>query len=140
MIVHVTEGIELRHLNSPPLLMARTTWTHICRGSRDLQRQLSGKKDGWASQLSALLSGRPLEVYLRLSEEAAKDYDKVKIALMRRYDLTENGYRRKVRASKPEQFIVRLDRYLLRRLEFSLLVYYFFALFTNNFSTSKYIQ
>ena len=38
---------------------------------------------------------------------------------MKRYDLTEDGYRRKFRASKPKvdespkQFIVRLDRYLL---------------------------
>ena len=83
------------------------------------------KKDGWASKLSALLSGRALEVYSRLSEEAAKDYDKVKIALMKRYDLTEDGYRRKFRASKPEvdespeQFIVRLERYLLRWLKLS---------------------
>ena len=83
------------------------------------------KKDGWASKLSALLSGRALEVYSRLSEDSAKDYDKVKIALMKRYDLTEDGYRRKFRASKPEvdespeQFIVRLDRYLLRWLELS---------------------
>ena len=82
-------------------------------------------KIGWASKLSALLSGRALEVYSCLSEEAAKDYDKVKIALMKRYDLTEDGYRRKFRASKPEadespeQFIVRLDRYLLRWLELS---------------------
>ena len=83
------------------------------------------EKDGWASKLSALLSGRALGVYSRLSEEAAKDYDKVKIALMKRYDLTEDGYRRKFRVSKlevdesPEQFIVRLDRYLLWWLELS---------------------
>ena len=82
-------------------------------------------RTGWASKLSALLSGQALEVYSRLSEEAARDYDKVKIALMKRYDLTEDGYRRKFRASKPEldespdQFIVRLDRYLLRWLELS---------------------
>ena len=60
------------------------------------------KKDGWASKLSALLSRRALEVYSRLSEDTAKDYDRVKIALMKRYDLTEDGYRRKFRASKPE--------------------------------------
>ena len=36
-------------------------------------------------------------MYSRLSVEAAKDYDKVKIALMKRYDLTEDGYRRKLR-------------------------------------------
>ena len=83
------------------------------------------KKDGWASKLSALLSGRALEVCSRLSEEAAKDYDTIKIASMKRYDLTEDGYRRKFRASKPEadespeHFIVRLDRYLLRWLELS---------------------
>ena len=83
------------------------------------------EKTGWASKLSALLSGRALEVYSRLSEEAAQDYDRVKLALMKRYDLTEDGYRRKFRASKPEvdespeQFIVRLDRYLLRWLELS---------------------
>ena len=58
-------------------------------------------------------------MYSRLSEEAARDYGKVKIALMKRYDLTKDGYRRKFRASKPEvdespdQFIVRLYRYLL---------------------------
>ena len=49
------------------------------------------KKDGWASKLSALFSGRAIEVYSRLSEEAAKDYDKVKIALMKRYDLTKTA-------------------------------------------------
>ena len=44
---------------------------------------------------------------------------------MKRYDLTEDGYRRKFRASKPEvdespeQFIDRLDTYLLRWLELS---------------------
>ena len=60
------------------------------------------EKAGWASKLSALLSGRALEVYSRLSEDAAQDYDRVKLALMKRYDLTEDGYRRKVRGSKPE--------------------------------------
>ena len=43
----------------------------------------------------------------RLSEEAAKNYDRVKIALMKRYDLTEDGYRRKFRASKQELTRVR---------------------------------
>ena len=35
------------------------------------------EKTGWASKLSALLSERALEVYSRLSEEAAQDYDRV---------------------------------------------------------------
>ena len=33
------------------------------------------EKAGWATKLSALLSGRALDVYSRLSEEAASDYD-----------------------------------------------------------------
>ena len=50
------------------------------RDLRDLQLQLNGRRqDG----LSALLSGRALEVYSRLSEEAAQDYDRVKLALMK---------------------------------------------------------
>ena len=64
--------------------------------------------------------------YSHLFEEAALDYDKMKIALMKRYDLTEDGYRRKFRASmpdetdeSPDQFIVRLSTYLIRRLELS---------------------
>ena len=78
------------------------------------------EKTEWTSKLSTLFSGRALEVYSRLSEEGAQDYDRVKLALMKRYDLTEDGYRHKFRASKPEvdespeQFIVRLDRYFLR--------------------------
>ena len=83
------------------------------------------EKTGWATKLSALLSGRALDVYSRLSEEAAVDYDQVKLALMKRYDLTEDGYRRKFRVSKPEsdespdQFIVRLSKYLMRWIELS---------------------
>ena len=49
----------------------------------------------------------------------------MKLGLMKRYDLTEDSYCRKFRASKPEvdespeQFIVTLDRHLLRWLELS---------------------
>lgn len=83
------------------------------------------EKTGWATKLSALLSGRALEVYSRLSEEAASKYDKLNIALMRRYDPTEDGYKRKFRASKPEidespdQFIVRLSTRLFWCFELS---------------------
>jgi len=82
-------------------------------------------KTVWAKKLSSLLSGRALDVYSRLSEEDAVNYDKMKLALMKRYDLTEDGYRRKFRGSKPEtdespdQCIVRLSAYLVLGLELS---------------------
>ena len=43
---------------------------------------------GW--RLSAL-SGKALDVYSPLSEEAAVDYWQLKESLLKRYDLTEDG-------------------------------------------------
>ena len=46
------------------------------------------ERDNWATQLSPLLSGRALEVYSGLSNEDARNYDKLKVALLKRYDFT----------------------------------------------------
>ena len=75
-------------------------------------------KNVWAAYLSALLKGRALDVYDRLSTEDAADYDKLKDALLKNFDLTERGFRKKFRYSKPErsetfiQFSSRLCSYL----------------------------
>ena len=90
---------------------------------KDLHLMQKGSKpDG---PLSPLLSEHARDVYSRVSEEDAINYDKMKLALMKMYDLTENGYRRKFRESKPEtgessdQFIVHLSNYLVRWLKLS---------------------
>ena len=81
------------------------------------------EKSDWAVCLSALLTGRALEVYTRLSEAHAVDYERLKKALLLRYELTEEGYRSKFRNSVPDddetstQFIVRLGNYLRRWIE-----------------------
>ena len=67
--------------------------------------------------LSALLKGRALNVYDRLSTEDAADYDKLKDALLKNFNMTERGFRKKIRYSRPERsetFIVssRLCSYL----------------------------
>ena len=78
------------------------------------------EKKTWATQLSPLLSRRALEVYSRLSQDEAMDYERLKLALLKRYDFTEFGYRRRFRDAKPEgqeslgQFIVRLKNYLTK--------------------------
>ena len=59
--------------------------------------------DVWATRLSALLTGKSLEFYSRLSREEADDYRMLKLALLRHYDYTEEGYRRKFRGCKPEE-------------------------------------
>ncbi|CAH1242223.1 GIN1 [Branchiostoma lanceolatum] len=81
--------------------------------------------DTWASSLCALLTGRALEVFSRLDNTEAQDYKCVKEALMKRYNLTEEGFRTKFRQSKPEagespgQFLVRISSYLERWMELS---------------------
>ena len=75
-------------------------------------------KDRWALNLSALLRGRALEVYDRLSEEDAGDWDVLKEALLKNFDLTEVGFRKKFKGSRPEysetflQFESRIRAYL----------------------------
>ena len=75
-------------------------------------------KNVWAAYLSALLKDRALDVYDRLSTEDAADYDKLKDALLKNFDMTERGFRKKFRYSRPErsetfiQFSSRLCSYL----------------------------
>ena len=68
--------------------------------------------------LSALLKRRALDVYDRLSTEDAADYDKLNDALLKNFGLTERGFRKQFRYSRPErsetfiQFSSRLCSYL----------------------------
>ena len=57
----------------------------------------------WAAYLSALLNGRALEVYDRLSGADANDYEKLKDALLKNFDMTERGFRKKFRNDRPER-------------------------------------
>ena len=81
---------------------------------------VSWEKDTWAIKLSALLTGRAMDVYTRLSDTDANDQDKLKKALLTRYN-----YRKRFREIKPEteetpdQFVVRLKNYLTKWLELS---------------------
>ena len=72
----------------------------------------------WAPYLSALLKGRALEVFVRLSKDDQSDYDQIKEALLTYFDLTERSFRKKFRDCRPEkaetfrQFSGRLASYL----------------------------
>ena len=54
----------------------------------------SWEKYTWAVKLSALLTGRAMDVYTRMSDTDAIDYDKVKKALLTRYNYKEDGYQK----------------------------------------------
>jgi len=74
----------------------------------------------WALYLSALLKRKSLQCYSRLGEVDARDYNKLKAALLRRFDLTADRFRRKFYDTKRDreetaaEFVVRLASYLDR--------------------------
>jgi len=80
-------------------------------------------KVDWALYLSALLKGRALDVYSRLLADQANNYDQLKAALLKRYQLSAVGFKRRFRTAKPEpgetptQFLTRIDNYLQRWIE-----------------------
>ena len=80
-------------------------------------------KSTWATQLSPLLTGKAVEVYNRLWPEEAMDYERLKVALLERYDFTERGYREKFREARPEghespsQYIFKLKNYFTKWVE-----------------------
>ena len=81
------------------------------------------KKYRWAVYLSVLLKGHALDVFSRLPVKDAQDYDVLKDALLKRFNLTEEGFKQKFKTAKPEtneapaQFIARLESYLMRWIE-----------------------
>jgi len=81
--------------------------------------------DIWAQYLSALLKGKALDVYGRLPADQAKVYALVKDALLKRFQLTKEGFKTTFYASKvetgesPAQFSARLGNYLTRWIEMS---------------------
>jgi len=74
----------------------------------------------WASYLSALLKGRALDVYSMLPADQANNYDQLKAARFKRYQLPTDGFKRRFRTAKPEfgetstQFLTRIGNYLQR--------------------------
>ena len=77
----------------------------------------------WALYLSALLKGRALDVYSMLPADQANNYDQLKAALLKGYQLSADGFKRRFRTAKPEsgetptQFLTRIGNYLQRWIE-----------------------
>ena len=80
-------------------------------------------KGQWVVYLSALLQGKALEVYSRLPVKDAHDYEILKDALLKRFNLTEEGFKQKFKSARaeageaPTQFIGRLENYLMRWID-----------------------
>ena len=78
------------------------------------------KPDTWATGMSALLQGKALDVYALMPKEDALNYAKLKVTLLKRYELTEEGFKRKFEKCRPEngetfqQFTTRMKSYFTR--------------------------
>ena len=55
-------------------------------------------EDTWAASLSALLTGKGLDVYASMPPEQTNDYDALKKAILHRYQLTADGFKNKPRS------------------------------------------
>ena len=58
------------------------------------------RKDRWAFRLAPQLSGKAQQAYAGMSMADAGDYEKLKTAILRRYDITEESYRQRFRSSR----------------------------------------
>jgi len=76
-----------------------------------------------AVYLSALLKGKALEVYSRLPVKDAQDYEILNDALLKRFNLTEKGFKQKFKSPRaevdeaPTHFIARLENYLMKWID-----------------------
>ncbi|XP_070189025.1 uncharacterized protein [Littorina saxatilis] len=83
------------------------------------------KRNTWATRVSTRLSGRAVEVYNTLDDDSADDYDGLKVALLGRYQLTAETYRRRLRTCKRKehetfrQFGARIEENLTKWHELS---------------------
>ncbi|XP_069108215.1 uncharacterized protein, partial [Argopecten irradians] len=97
--------------------------SYLQRFERFATTQGWDREGQWASNLSVLLKGRALDVFSRLPVDQSLDYSVLKDALLKRFETTEQGFRKKFKTGRPEagetfvQFAVRLDSYFLRWLE-----------------------
>ena len=63
-------------------------------------RQQEWPNETWSTQLAALLTGKARDAYIALPFEDTKDFDNVKSAILKRYEINEETHRRKFRADR----------------------------------------
>ena len=82
------------------------------------------KKEDWATSLSALLKGKALDVNALMPVEEALNY-MLKAALLKRYELTEEGFKRRHKKCRPDsgetfqRFTSRIQSYFTRWIDIS---------------------
>ena len=73
------------------------------------------KKERWAFKLAPYLTVKVQQAYAALGADDAAEYEKVKVAILRRYDVNEETYRRRFRSTSKKQG--ETNRELVNRLD-----------------------
>ena len=60
-------------------------------------------KERWPFSLAPQLTGKAQQAYAVLSPDDAEDYERVKSAILRCYNINEETYRQRFRCSKPKE-------------------------------------
>ena len=60
-------------------------------------------RERWPFPLAPQLTGKAQQAYAALNPEDAKDYDAVKTAILRRYNINEETYRQRFQSLKPKE-------------------------------------
>jgi len=113
------------HLPFPQFVDGRDNIDSFVRRFENWATQVELPRQHWSAHLGNTLSGVALDVFTHLPPSSQLDYNVLKRALLARYNLTEEGYRKKFRESDQEaqketplQFMCRLndcfDRWVLQ--------------------------
>ena len=70
---------------------------HFIATFERIATQQGWPKEVWATQLAGLLTGKAMAAYAALPTEDALEYDRVKEAILQRYDINEESYRQRFR-------------------------------------------
>ena len=71
------------------------------------------KQDKWSFKLAPQLIGKAQQAYAALTTEEAADYEKLKKAILIRYDINEESYRKQFRTARKADS--ETNRELIRR-------------------------
>ena len=61
------------------------------------------EEDSWTFRLAPQLSGKAQQAYAAMSGKDATDHKKVKTAILKRYNINEEMYRRRIRTARKRE-------------------------------------
>lgn len=119
---HISNGVKTKAPRLPLLKKEDNVDAYLKRFERYAELQEWHEAE-WAINLSNLLTGKALDVYYRLSDNDAGNYQKLRSALLHRFEYTVEGFQTKFRnttveeGETPTEYIARLKSYLDKWIE-----------------------